>query len=329
MPTWKNCVRRKNKAFITGIAGFAGSYLAGNLLEKGFEVFGLLAPEEKTENIATIKKQVHLSRADLMDERRLAKIIRQIKPDYIFHLAAMASVGESFKKSRLTYQVNFFGTLNLLEAAVELKTLEKVILVSSGDIYGRAALETKSLDESRSPEPISPYGVSKFAAEVLGQFYHMHHGLPIVRARAFNHTGPRQSETYVIPSFCRQIALIEAGRQKPEILVGNLSARRDISDVRDIVEGYYLLARKGKPGRIYHLCSGKSLSISDLLNTLRSLSNEKIAVKVDKKRFRKADIPVLRGNNRRAAKELGWHRRYSLEETLKATLDYWRMKIGH
>jgi len=327
MPIWKDSVPRKSKAIITGVAGFAGSYLAEKLLSEGLEIYGLLAPPEKTDNIAQISRQIHLDRFDLTNRAKMAAYVKKIKPDYIFHLAAMASVGQSLRFERLTYEVNIFGTLNLLEAAMPARNLRKFLLVGSADSYGIIKPKGKIIKETDPFQPVSPYGISKAAAEYLAGYYLHQYHIPVVIARSFNHTGPRQSDNFAIPSFCRQIAEIEHGLRKPQMAVGDLSARRDLSDVRDIVEGYFLLVQKGKPGEVYHLCSGRTVSIKSVLEKLLRMSKIKIRKVIDENRLRKSDIPVLKGDNRKAVRELDWKPLYSLEKTLKDTLDYWREKV--
>jgi len=318
---------KKPAAFITGIAGFAGSYLAEELLTCGYKVCGALYPGESTENLRSIIDSIALVKLDILSADRCMAAIPIFKPDYIFHLAALASVGQSFEKERLTFRVNFEGTLNVLQAALRVNNLKRMIFVGSPDCYGIFRPKNKTLTEDHPLNPISPYGISKAAAEQASLFYFRQHDLPVVVARSFNHSGPRQNENFVIPAFAKQIAAIEAGFQKPVLFVGDLSARRDLSDVRDIVNGYRLMAEKGKPGRVYHLCSGKAVSIRKVLDSLLQHSSKKIRVRVDKSRLRKSDIPILRGSNRRAVQELGYKPRYSLQATLKDTLDYWREKI--
>lgn len=318
----------KKSILVTGLAGFAGSYLGEVLLSKGYKVHGILGPGETIDNIKHIKNDLRLDRGDITKADKLAAYIKKVKPYYVFHLAAMSSVRQSIKKEKLTYDVNFNGTMNLYSALASLSTLpKKVILVSSSDCYGIFKPSDRLLKEDMSLNPISPYAISKAAGEYLSHYYLKQYRLPITITRAFNHTGPRQSDVFVIPSFARQIAEIEAGLEKPIMNVGNLAVKRDLSDVRDIVIGYYRMAVKGKPGEVYNLCSGTALSIRELLNKLRRLSFADIKVKVDKSRFRKADIPVLRGDNSRARKQLGWKPGFELEETLRDTLIYWREKV--
>ncbi len=319
---------KTNKFFITGIAGFAGSYLTAVLTDNKTKVYGLLAPGETTTNIGPFLKDIELDRFDIRKGSKLINLIKKIKPDYIIHLAAFASVGKSFENERLTYDINFTGTLNLLEAATNFgRNLKKFVLVSSSDVYGHFRPRGKLLKESQPLNPVSPYAVSKAAGEFLVTYHHRKEALPSVIIRSFNHTGPRQMDNFVVPSFCRQIAEIEKGLKEPVVLVGDLSARRDLSDVRDIVRGYYLAALSGQPGEIYQLCSGRSVKIETILDKLLGLSDSKIKVKKDKSRFRKTDIPVLRGDCTRARRRLGWKPQYKLDTTLRDTLDFWRMKI--
>lgn len=317
----------KINTLVTGIAGFAGSYLAEILLEKGHKVYGFLAPGEKTANLRHLLNDINLERFDILKLNRLSRFVKLAKPDYLFHLAAFASVGQSFDNERLVYDINFSGTLNLIDSVLSLnKKIKKLVFISSSDVYGKFEPESKTLRESQSFNPQSPYAISKASGEYLMLYHFKKNSLPAVRVRAFNHTGPRQSNNYAVPSFCRQIAEIEAGAKKPVISVGDLSAKRDLSDVRDIVWGYYLSAIKGEPGDVYQLCSGKSVAIKTVLDKLLKCSACDIKVRVDKSRFRKTDIPVLRGCNKYAKLKLGWHLEYSLDRTLNDTLQYWRDK---
>jgi GDP-4-dehydro-6-deoxy-D-mannose reductase len=318
----------KRIAFVTGIAGFAGSFLAEELLTAGYRVHGAVMPGESLANLAAIKSDLTLDRLDITKPKPCQTLLKKIKPHCVFHLAAFASVGKSFQDERAVFRVNVEGTLNMLLAARELSRLERFMFVSSPDCYGLFSPKTKTLTEKDPLAPVSPYGISKAAAEQLCRLYFGKYGLPVVIARAFNHSGPRQSPDFVVPAFARQIALIEANQQRPSISVGNLTARRDISDVRDIVRGYRLLVEKGQPGTICQLCSGKAVTMQAILDQLLKLSSKKISVRIDKKRLRKADLPVLRGSNAKAVKEIGFRSRYSLKTTLSDTLDYWRGQVA-
>jgi GDP-4-dehydro-6-deoxy-D-mannose reductase len=319
---------RKPTALITGVTGFAGSYLAEELLHNGFDVAGTVYNSEPTDNIETIKDRLRLFPLDVLDKTWCRRLVARLRPDYIFHLAAIASVSESFRNETLTFEINFNGTINMLSACVGMKRLKKFVFVGSSDSYGLVGSKGRALTEEQPFNPVSPYGISKAAAEYACRHFFRQHRLPVVIVRAFNHSGPRQNDSYVIPAFARQIAAIEAGRQRPVIKVGDLSARRDLSDVRDVVCGYRLAARKGKAGDVYQLCSGRAVAISRVLEMMLAMSDRVITVKVDRKRMRKSDLPVLRGSRRKATQQLGFRSRYKLKDTLRNTLDYWRSRYA-
>jgi len=319
---------KKPRAFVTGIAGFAGSFLAEELLTAGFDVSGALYPGESTRNIHGIKSTLNLFTLDILNEKKCHDLICRLKPDYIFHLAALASVGKSFRMEKETLRVNLEGTVNILNAARDAKHLKALLFVSTSEVYGRFRPVNKTLTETQPFEPISPYGISKAAAESVCRHYWRQYGVPVVIARAFNHTGPRQTDDFAVPAFARQVAMIEGGLQKPTLKVGYLSAKRDLSDVRDIVRGYRLAATKGTPGEVYQLCIGKTVAIRSVVEQLVAMSSRKIRLVVDKSRLRKAEIPVLLGSHRKAVQQLGYEVRYKLKDTLADTLDYWRKEIG-
>ncbi|RME25131.1 MAG: NAD-dependent epimerase/dehydratase family protein, partial [Candidatus Zixiibacteriota bacterium] len=206
---------RRPVAYITGMAGFAGSWLAEELLSDGFTVIGTALKGEATENLRNVQHEVSLERLDVLKPDQCARQVSRVKPDYIFHLAAVASVGKSFAAERLTLQVNFEGTVNMLEAARGSRRLKRFVFVSSADCYGRFTPKNKTLTEAQPLNPISPYGIGKAAAEQAARYYCRSHGLPVVVARSFNHTGPRQAPDFVVPAFARQVARIEAGKQRP------------------------------------------------------------------------------------------------------------------
>lgn len=311
-------------AFISGIAGFAGSFLAEELLSHGYKVTGSMLGKESTRNIRHVQDKLNLIKLDVLKPNECRRRIKQLNPDYIFHLAAFSSVGQSFKNETLTYKVNFEGTLNILNASLEAKNLSKLVFTSSADCYGAFKPADKTLTENQPFNPISPYAVSKTAAELLCNFYVSRYQAPVTIARSFNHTGPRQTDNFVVSSFAKQIAGIEKTGGEPIIHVGDLSTKRDFSDVRDIVSGYRRLAEKGLPGEAYHFCSGKAVSIKQILEMLLKLSKKTIIVKTDNSRLRKNDIPSLKGDNSKARKKLGYSPRYALNQTLEDTLNFWR-----
>lgn len=315
------------RVLITGIAGFVGSHLAELLLKKGEEVFGICLPGESLENIQEIKKKLHLANCNIINFNQLSKVVKRTNPDEIYHLAAFSSVGKSFKHPLDTIEANIRGTLNLLEILRNIKKKTRILIVGSSDMYGIVKPKDIPITEEKTLLPVSPYGSSKAACDLLAYQFYKSYGVQAIRIRAFNHTGPRQGTGFVVPDFASQITNIEAGILPPIIKVGNLSTRRDISDVRDVVRGYYLLMKKGKAGEAYNICSGKAYSIQNVLKVLISLSKKKIKVKIDKKRNRPAEIPVLVGSNSKIRKATGWKPKISLEKTLEDTLNFWRRRV--
>ncbi|MFQ6031730.1 MAG: GDP-mannose 4,6-dehydratase [Candidatus Zixiibacteriota bacterium] len=316
------------KVLITGIAGFVGSHLAELLLKKGEEVFGITLPGESLENIREIKKELHLTNGDITDFDRLTSIVRRINPDEIYHLAALSSVGKSFALPLDTVEVNIRGTLYLLEILRNTRKKARILIVGSSDMYGVVKPKDIPINEETPLLPVSPYGTSKAACDLLAYQFFKSYGVQTIRARAFNHTGPRQGIGFVVSDFASQVAKIEAGILPPVMKVGNLLSKRDISDVRDIVKGYRLLMKKGKPGEAYNICSGKAYSIKEVLRILICFSKKKIRVKIDEKKNRPAEIPVLAGDNSKMRKATGWKPKISIETTLEDTLNFWRRKYN-
>ncbi len=313
------------RALITGVTGFAGSHLAENLLKHNVEVFGTTQKGESQDNVSSIKRDIRLVQSSLDDTKTLDRAVRQIRPQWVFHLAALAAVGKSFSAPVETMKVNLIGTLGLYEILRNAKSVEKIIFVSSADVFGPLPPSKMPIKPDYPLNPVSPYGASKAAADILSYQYFRAYGLPIVRVRAFNHTGPRQGTGYVVPDFCSQIVKIEHSQRRGVIKVGNISAKRDIADVRDIVNGYRLAAKKGRPGEPYILASGKAHSIRQFLRLLTDMSTAEIDIKVSKELLRPVEVPLLLGSISKSKKELGYNPKYTIEQTLLDTLDFWRM----
>lgn len=294
------------------------------MIGRGYRVRGAALPGESDANVAHLGRKVAIDRFDITDPVACRRFIVKARPEYLFHLAAFSSVGRSFAKGDLTFRVNVFGTYHILEAVRERKWLKKMVLVSSSDVYGPVGKKDLPLKPDHPVNPVSPYAQSKVAAEYMARIYVDQYGVPVVTARSFNHSGPRQNPDFVIPAFCRKIVEAERSGGKKTITTGNLSARRDISDVRDIVRGYRLLAEKGAAGQIYHLCSGRAHRIGDLLNRLIGLSDIHIKTKRDPALYRKTDIPALQGSFHATRKEIGWKPGIDIVTTLSDTLSYWR-----
>ncbi|KPL02790.1 MAG: hypothetical protein AMJ90_04885 [candidate division Zixibacteria bacterium SM23_73_2] len=311
------------KALITGIPGFVGSHLAELLLKKNSEVFGTCLACESLENIQPFKKRIELFECDVTDFDRLKRLVKKIMPDQIYHLAAFSSVGKSFEKPLRVVEINVRGTLYLLDILKDIKKITRILVVGSTDVYGRVKKSQLPIKETCGLFPISPYGASKACADVLAYQYFQSYGVNAIRTRSFNHTGPRQSRGFVIPDFASQIARIHLGFSKPQMKVGNLEAKRDLSDVRDVVRAYHLLLQRGKPGEAYNVCSGKAFKIKYLLNHLLKLIPREIKVLKLKTAKRPVDIPVLLGDNKKIKKEVNWRPEISIERTLEDTFEFW------
>ena len=308
------------KALVTGINGFVGTHLNNLLVEKGYEVFGTVKPPAD--------KEGNLFPVDILDYEGIKKVVEEVAPDYIFHLAALSSPSASFQNPSETITNNIGGQVNILEAVKELKLLNtKVLVVSSAEIYGKVEGKYLPTDENAPLKPTSPYAVSKIAQDFLGLQYFLSQNVKSIRVRPFNHTGPYQGPFFAIPAFAKQIAEIEKGKKEAVLRVGNLDTKRDFTDVRDIVRAYDLLMEKGECGEVYNLGSGKSHKISDVLDILLSLSTEKIIVEKDLQLMRPADIPELLCDCTKLKNATGWKPEISLEDSLKDTLDYWRSVV--
>ncbi len=314
------------KALITGITGFAGSYLAEHLLStKKYDISGTYLLEESLSNVRNVKDKLNLIKADLSEEKSVFKIIKEVSPSVIFHLAALTSPADSFKNPVQTLNNNISLEINLLEAVREYNMVNtKILIISSADIYGLVKKEDLPIDEQTPLMPTSPYSVSKIAQDYLGLTYFLSYQLKIIRVRPFNHIGPKQSPNFVVSSFAKQIAEIEKGKRKPVLHVGNLETKRDFTNVKDIVRAYVLAIEKGKYGEVYNVGSGISYKILDILNKLITMSSSKIKIEKDEVLSRPSDNPDLICDASKFTKLTGWKPQISIETTLKDTLDYWR-----
>lgn len=315
------------RVLVTGIAGFAGSHLADFLLdETDVEVHGILHRHQW--RIRHRLEQLHLHRGDLRNPLWVSEVVQEVQPDRTFHLAAWSDVGGSWRQPWNAYELNILAQLNLLEALVRAMPEAPVLVVTSNEVYGLVQPEDLPIDEETPFRPNSPYGVSKIAQDMMALQYWNSHRLPTVRARSFNHIGPRQSDDFVASAFARQIAAIEAGLQPPVLRVGNLDAVRDFTDVRDVVRAYWLLLEKGEPGQVYNVGSGQGRPIRWLLDTLLEMTSMDIDVQLDPERLRPSDVPVSICDNRRLVAATGWQPRIDLRRTLQDLLDYWRREIA-
>jgi len=264
---------------------------------------------------------------DLKDASSVSRIVNEIKPDKIFHLAAQSFVPSSWHAPAETLTTNIVGELNLFEAVRRAGLNPWIQIAGSSEEYGMAYNKELPIKENSPLRPLSPYGVSKVGQDLLAYQYYMSYKLNVVRTRGFNHTGPRRGEVFVCSDFARQIVLVERGLQPPVMRVGNLDAERDFTDVRDMVRAYWLSLEKCKPGEVYNICSGKSYKISAVLEMLLGMTKETIEVKVNESKFRPSDVLVLQGDSSKFRKETGWEPEIPFEKTLKDIIDYWRGRI--
>lgn len=318
------------RVFITGINGFAGSHLAELCLAAGDRVGGTVLPGTPTENLRDVRGAVELFACDLLKPKSVASALRQARPNWIIHLAASTSVGDSFQTPGETIRNNIISTLNLLEAIRLDKTvgrsIEKIIMVASSEVYGRVRPAMIPLSEKTPLAPVNPYGASKASADLIAYSYGESFGLPIVRVRASNHAGPRQRTGFVVPDFCDAISRLEKMKTGRVMKVGNLTARRDFSDVRDVVRGYRLLAQKGHAGGVYHLGSGKARSVRSVLNSLLRMARQPIDVVADPRKMRPVEVPILVPDISRAQREVGYTPTIAWAQTLADTLEYYRQR---
>lgn len=308
------------KALVIGGAGFVGNYLIERLSSDGHKVYATCLANEKIENA-----ECESFNLDILDKSAVKDILSDVKPDWIFHLAAQSSVSYSWKNPQLTVDVNIKGTVNILDAMRESgfdKT--RIILIGSGEEYGYIREGACPIKETEPLNPGNIYAATKACQSMIGSIYARAYGMDIVMVRAFNHIGPAQLTQFVVADFCNQAAEIEKGNIKPEISVGNLAVKRDFTDVRDIVRAYELLAEKGVSGKIYNVGSGKAVLIEDILKLIVSKSTAEITVSVDKARLRPADVPVIEADISEIKADTGWEPEISLEKTIEDTLNYWR-----
>lgn len=312
---------------ITGITGFVGEYLAEYLLsiEKDSAIHGTYHSESGLARIGDLKKRLTLHQVDLNDAAKVVSLIQSIKPQEIYHLAALSSVSDSFKRPAETLITNIASEVNLFEAVRSLNEPSvRILVVGSSEMYGNVQPSDLPLSEDTPLRPASPYAVSKITQDYLALQYYNSYKIQTLRARPFNHIGPRQSEKFVVPSFAKQIAEIEKGKRDPVIKVGNLTPKKDFTDVRDIVQAYHLLMQKGVPGEAYNIGSGKSVAIQELLAILLSCSNVSVKVEEDPSLVRPVEILEIRSDSSKLQNLTGWKPEITLEESLKNTLDYFR-----
>lgn len=316
------------RILITGITGFVGSHLADFLLTKeDVEVYGIKRWRSRTENIEHLEGKIILKECDLRDASSVRRVINEIRPQRIFHLAGQSFVPTSWRAPEETISTNIMAELNIFEAVRQVGINPWIQIAGSSEEYGMVYENELPVKETNPLRPLSPYAVSKVSQDLLGYQYFMSYRLNIVRTRGFNHTGPRRPPVFVCSDFAKQIVEIEKDLCDPIIYVGSLEAKRDFTDVRDIIRGYWLALEKGIPGEVYNICSGKGYKIGEILDMLLGMTSNHIKIKKDSARMRPSDVPVLVGDSTKFRKQAGWKPEIPFEKTLKDIMEYWRERI--
>lgn len=310
------------KALIIGAAGFVGDYLIDHIQRNC--IWSIAVTKLPQENI--LKKRIEILDLNLLDPQEVENLLGKIQPDYIFHLAAQSSVALSWKNPGLTVDVNIKGTINLLEAVRKLKKQPSLLLIGSGEEYGYVLESEIPITEETLPRPGNIYAATKACQNMLGKIYCDAYQMNIMSVRAFNHIGPNQAPLFVVSDFCKQVAEIEKGLREPIIRVGNLSARRDFTDVRDVVRAYIMLMEHGVSGATYNVGSGKAIAIQEILDEILKMAGCRIEVVVDSAKLRPVDVPIIEADIRKLRETTGWNPEIPLSRTLRETLDYWRQQ---
>jgi len=311
------------RALITGVGGFVGRHLRQHLEEQGDRVSGLGRPADSGDMAA-----MRLFAADLSDRAAVERIVREVEPEAVYHLAAQSSPAESLSDPWATIGNNLLAQINLFEALLAANLRPRVLVIGSSDEYGRVDPADVPTHEGVALRPLTPYAVSKVGQDMMGFQYFAQHGLPVVRVRPFNHTGPGHDARFVIPSLARQLAQIELGEREPILNVGNLNVERDFTDARDMVRAYRLALVAGVPGDVYNLGRGHSVRIADMIDELISLCRVPVQTRVDPALLRPTDIPRQEADTRKFTALTGWQPLIPWHTTLSDTLDYWRSRVS-
>ena len=314
------------KALILGAAGFVGAYAIRQFAEGcGWETHAAKMPQETLSEALCDLCTVH--DFDLLDADGMCALMQEIRPDLILHLAAQSSVALSWKQPQLTVDVNIKGTVNLLEAARSLPVCPRILLIGSGEEYGALQPGQIPVSEDTPLQPANVYAATKAAAEQLAALYHKAYGMPVICVRAFNHIGPGQSTAFVAADFCCQAVEIEAGLREPVIRTGNRSAKRDFTDVRDIVRAYAMLLENGTAGCIYNVGSGNAVSIDEILAGIQAICKTSFRIETDPAKLRPVDVPVIAADTTKIFADTGWKPQIPLSETLQNILDAQRQLL--
>lgn len=308
------------KSLIIGGAGFVGAYLMRHLRDDLMQDVYVT----KMSNEQITESGVKVVDLNILEKDKIVALLKDVQPDYIFHLAAQSSVGVSWKNPGLTVDVNVKGAVNVLDAIHEAAVNARILLIGSGEEYGHVRKGEIPITEENTPRPGNIYAATKACQNMLGCIYAEAYDMDVMMVRAFNHIGPNQAPLFVVADFCKQVAEIEAGKREPVIKVGNLSAKRDFTDVRDVVRAYGLLVQKGVRGETYNIGSGHAIAIEDILQMILRNSSKEIEIKVDEAKLRPVDVPIIEADISKVQRCTEWQPEIDIEKTIRETLDYWR-----
>jgi GDP-4-dehydro-6-deoxy-D-mannose reductase len=304
------------RVLITGGTGFVGTHLIRFLRSRAADVAVLASKCHPATNVGLKFYDVDIRNSD-----RVRKVVREFAPHHVYHLAGISSVADSRADPRLTYEVNVLGACNLFEAAMSLPSPPRILNISTSQVY---AASSALLTEDSPVRPENPYAASKAMAELVAMQYRKFSIAGIITARAFNHTGPGQSTTYVLPSIARQFAEIHSGKRPPILTIGDVNVRRDFTDVRDVVRAYAMLLEKGKAGEIYNVCSGNCISLAGVLDRFQALAGIKVTIESDPDKVRCNEVSTICGDAAKIRAATGWFSEISLERTILDLLEHWR-----
>lgn len=310
------------KGLVIGAAGFVGNYLLNEMQAVGMEAYATKLAHEKLEHPFAVVHDL-----DIMDKDAVVSLLFEIRPDYIFHLAAQSSVGLAWKNPSLTIDVNIKGSVNVMDGVRELFYKPRVLLIGSGEEYGHVNSGEIPIVEDTLLRPGNIYAATKACQNMIGSIYARAYDMELMMVRAFNHIGPGQAPMFVVSDFCKQVAEIEKGLREPVMMVGNLTAKRDFTDVRDVVKAYVKLIEFGQSGETYNVGNGNAQAIQDILNLIVSMSDKKIDVRTDPNKIRPVDVPIIEADITKLNQLTGWRPQIPLEQTIRETLDYWRASV--
>ena len=313
----------EKKILIIGSAGFVGNHLIDYILtnRKDWQITATKMSKE------VIDKPVNVRDLDITKPEEIDALLNDVQPDYIFHLAAQSSVALSWKNPQLTININITGTVNLLDSVRKMEKQPRMLLIGSGEEYGHVKPEEVPIKEDNNTRPGNIYAVTKVTQNMIGRLYYEAYGMDIMSTRSFNHTGPNQAPQFVVPDFCKQVAEIEKGKKEPVIYTGNLSAKRDFTDVRDVVRAYCLLMEKGRAGETYNVGCGNAIEIRAILDMILSHSEKEIRVETDPAKLRPVDVPIIEADITKLKEDTGWTPEISLDQTITETLDAYRNTV--